>query len=56
MKWMRSLLILIAAVCVLWLIGQAVGFQISIVGSILLSIALTILVNLLLRVFRPKHT
>jgi putative effector of murein hydrolase LrgA (UPF0299 family) len=44
---MWSLLISLAVIFVFWLAGQALGFSISLAGSIVLSILLTLIVNLI---------
>lgn len=44
-----SLLISIGLIIVLWLVGQAFGFRVSVLGSVALTIVLTIVMNLILR-------
>ena len=42
-----ALLVSIALLVVVWLVGKAAGFEISLLGSLGLTIVLTIVVNLL---------
>ena len=51
-----SVAIVAAAVVVLWLVGQAAGFHVSLWSSLLISVALTLLLNLGLRAFRRRRT
>ena len=52
---MKSLAISILAIVALWLVGLALGFRISVIGSILLSVGLTLVVNLILGGMRHRR-
>lgn len=43
-----ALLISLALIFVVWLVGRAVGFHISLVGSLGLTVVLTVVLNLVL--------
>jgi hypothetical protein len=50
-----SLGIAVALIIVVWLVGQAAGFQVSLVGSLVLTIGLTLVLNLVLGAFRGRR-
>ena len=50
-----SLMISILAIVGFWLIGQAVGFHLSLIGSIVLTVALTVILNLVLGLIRSRR-
>ena len=50
-----SLMISILAIFAFWLIGQAVGFHVSLVGSIALTAVLTVFLNLAIGAYRSRR-
>lgn len=49
-----SILISVALIVGMWLVGQAMGFHVSVIGSIALTVGLTLVLNLLLGAFRRR--
>ncbi len=56
MKGILSSLVLIAVVVLaIWLIGQAFGFEIALIPSLVISVVLTLVLSLVLRGFRTRR-
>jgi hypothetical protein len=51
-----SILIVVLAVFALWVISVLLGFRISLLSSLLLSVGLTLVVNLGMRAFRRSSS
>lgn len=51
---LTSLAVVAVFVLLLWIVGRAAGFQVSLVGSLVGSVVLTLLLNLVLGAFRRR--
>lgn len=49
------MLLPIVLIVALWLVGQVVGFEVSLLGSLGLSILLTLILNVAMRGFRGRR-
>lgn len=50
-----AMLLPIVLIVALWLVGQVVGFEVSLLGSLGLSILLTLILNVAMRGFRGRR-
>jgi hypothetical protein len=52
----RSIFVVALVVAVLWLIGRALGFHVSLFSALLVSVVLTLLLNLIFGAFARRRT
>jgi hypothetical protein len=56
MKGIASALVIsVILIVAIWLVGETLGFQVSLLGSIGLTVALTIILNLVLAAFSSRR-